>query len=307
MKRSLLAIVAFMVAAAPFAHAEDMEQPRFHHIHINAVDPAKSIEFYKTMFSAVPVKFHDVANGLLTDRSFILFNKVDQPAPWKLESGLYHIGWGGVDGPSEFKWRNEKGVEWETPLSTLGNNYYMYAYGPDKEVIEVWTGFQHNRFGHVHLLSENVEEATNWYVQNLNLQGPARVAPKPPPAPKDFKSDPDNPLNVFRYLWSSAVSTVNDVTINIFAMPSKDTVNWWAYEPLDHLVPSDGRAIDHIAFSYRDIKPVYERMKANGVEIVDDIKHRDEFGIDSFFVRGPDKVLIEIVQEKPLPEGIWEK
>lgn len=306
MKRIVLAAIAMAVAVAPWARGEDMEQPRFHHVHINAVDPAKSIQFYKTMFSAVPVKFRYVSDAVLTDRSFVLFNKVDEQAPWKLESGLYHIGWGGVDGPSEFEWRDKKGVAWETPLSTLGNNYYMYAYGPDKEVIEVWTGFQHNRFGHVHLLSENVEEATKWYVENLGLQGPARITPKPPPAPDDFANDPDNPLGVFRYLWSSQVSTVNDVTINIFAMPSEDTVNWWAYDPLEELVPSDGRSIDHIAFSFRDIEPVYERMQANGVEIVDGIKERDEYAMKSFFVRGPDKVLIEVVEAKPIPEGVWE-
>jgi catechol 2,3-dioxygenase-like lactoylglutathione lyase family enzyme len=254
----------------------------------------------------VPVKYRGLSNAVLVDRSFILFTKVDEPAPWKLISGIYHIGWGGIDGPSEFDWRSKKGVEWETPLSTLGNNYYMYAYGPDKEVIEVWTGFQHERFGHVHLFSDDVAEATAWYVQNLNVNGPGRVPPKPPAAPKDFKADPDNPMEVFRYLWSSQVTTVNDVTINIFAKPSEDTVNWWAYDPIDELVPSDGRSIDHIAFSYRDIEPVFERMKANGVEIVDPIKERKEYGMKSFFVRGPDKVLIEIVEESPIPEGVWE-
>jgi catechol 2,3-dioxygenase-like lactoylglutathione lyase family enzyme len=83
-------------------------------------------------------------------------------------------------------------------------------------------------------------------------------------------------------------------------------VNWWAYDPIDELVPSDGRSIDHIAFSYRDIDPVFERMKANGVDIVDPIKEREEYGMRSFFVRGPDKVLIEIVEEAPLPEAAWE-
>ena len=31
---------------------------------------------------------------------------------------------------------------------------------------------------------------------------------------------------------------------------------------------TDGTAIDHIAFSYRDLRPVYERMVAAGVEVV---------------------------------------
>jgi hypothetical protein len=47
-------------------------------------------------------------------------------------------------------------------------------------------------------------------------------------------------------------------------------------------------------------------MKADGVEIVKPIAKDAALGHTSFFVRGPDKVLIEIVQDKPIPEGIWE-
>lgn len=306
MQRFIGTALIALVLIGSAVRAEDVERPRFHHTRINAVDPAKSIQYYQTMFGAVKVKYRGKADAVMVDRSFILFNKVAQPAPWKLESGIYHIGWGGVDGPSEFDWRTKKGMEWETPLSTLGNNYYMYAYGPDKEVVEVWTGFQHERFGHVHLFSDDVGAATEWYIKNLGLTGPDRVPPKPPAAPEDFKTDPKNPMAIFRYLWTSQVVTDNDVAINIFAKPSTDTVNWWNYEPLGELQPTDGRAIDHIAFSFRSIKPVYDRMKANGVKIEDEIKDRPEFGFKSFFVRGPDKVLIEIVEEKPIPESAWE-
>ena len=62
----------------------------------------------------------------------------------------------------------------------------------------------------------------------------------------------------------------------------------------------------HLAFAYRDIGPVFDRMKAAGVEIVQDIQVSEEFGHKSFFVMAPDKLLIEVVEEKPIPEGIWE-
>ena len=47
-------------------------------------------------------------------------------------------------------------------------------------------------------------------------------------------------------------------------------------------------------------------MQANGVEIVDDIKVRADFGFKSFFVLGPDQVTVEVVEEKPIPQGSWE-
>ena len=301
-QRHFLPIVIFAaMLTGGTASAQEAGQPHFHHIHINSVDPAKSIDYYKTMFGAVPVKFRGASDAVLTDRSFILFTKVDEPAPWKMISGIYHIGWGGVDGPGDFEWRDKKGMEWETPLSSLGTNYYMYAYGPDKEVVEVWTGFQHHRFGHIHLFSDDVGIATKWYVDNLGVNGPQRVAPKPPKAPENIP-----PAQRFQYLWTSAVSTNNGVAINIFATPSEDTMNWWSSDPIDEpLVASDGRVIDHIAFSFHNIRPVFNRMKKNGVEIVDGIRQRKEYGLKSFFVRGPDKVLIEIVKARPIPEGVW--
>ena len=75
------ALTAVFLAVTSAALAED-EKPRFHHVHINAVDPAKSIQYYTTMFSAVKTKYRGLSDAVLVDRSFILFNKVAQPAPW---------------------------------------------------------------------------------------------------------------------------------------------------------------------------------------------------------------------------------
>jgi hypothetical protein len=47
-------------------------------------------------------------------------------------------------------------------------------------------------------------------------------------------------------------------------------------------------------------------MKADGVEILSEPKLQDELKLRSFYVQGPDKVLIEIVEAKPIPEGLWE-
>ena len=297
-----MGLAAIFAGGAATTHAED--NARFHHIHLNVVDPAKTIDFYDKYFSGVRVKFRGKSDAILTDRSYILLSKVESQRPWELTSALYHIGWGGVDGPSEFAWRDKEGVQWETPLSSLGAEHYMYAFGPDKEVVEIWTGFRHNRFGHIHLLSDNVVEAKNWYVKFLGLEGPSQDRPKPPKAPED--SGNAVTANIFQYLWTSQVSTVNGVTINLFARPSEDTLVWWPYGDLGPLVKSDGRVIDHIGFSFRDIEPIFKRMKDGGADIVEPIEERPEYGMKSFFVRGPDGILIEVVEAKPIPESSWE-
>ena len=168
----------------------------------------------------------------------------------------------------------------------------------------MWTGFHHNRFGHVHLLSDDVNAAAKWYMQNLGLEGPPRDIPKPPPPPKDFVLKSGD-QSIFRYLWASAVRAPG-VEINIFGKPDKDYGIWWNYPPMGEFEPTKGRAINHMAFSYRDIDPVFERMQKAGVEILEPISDKPEFGFRSFFVQGPDKVLIEVVEAKPNPEGLWE-
>ncbi len=62
-----------------------------------------------------------------------------------------------------------------------------------------------------------------------------------------------------------------------------------------------------MAFSYRKIEPVFERMKAAGVKIVEPITERPQFKLKSFLVEAPDKVTVEIVEAKPIPEGVWEE
>ena len=48
-------------------------------------------------------------------------------------------------------------------------------------------------------------------------------------------------------------------------------------------------------------------MKRDGVEIVEPIKMHDDIKTKSFSVLGPEKVLVEIVEAKPIPEGVWEE
>ena len=300
-----MALVALLMPRGARAQDED-ERGHFHHVHLNVVDPEASIKYYERFFSGVRIKYRDTADAVLTDRSYILFNKVDSPAPSDLVTALYHMGWGGIDGPAEYEWRKKEGVQFESELATLGTAYYFYAYGPDKEVIEVWTGggFHHNRFGHMHLLANDVNAAAKWYADNLNLRRQGREQPKPSPPPADFDASAVG-ASTFRYLWTSAVVTDNCV-INIFGQPDAEYGFWWKYDPIEKLMPTQGRVIDHMAFSFRDIEPVLERMKANGVEIVKPISVDPKYKLKSFFVMGPDSTLIEVVEAAPLPYSEWD-
>jgi hypothetical protein len=46
-------------------------------------------------------------------------------------------------------------------------------------------------------------------------------------------------------------------------------------------------------------------LKKAGVQILEPIALRPDYGFKSFFVQGPDKVVIEIVEAKPIPDASW--
>ncbi len=279
------------------AWAEDAMPARFHHVHLNVTDPKKSSQFYSRVFRATPTKYNGVADALFTERSFILLNKVDTPPETKLNTGIWHIGWGGVDVKNEYEWWKSHGVDIHTPLSPLPgkDNFYMYINGPDKELIEINT-MGHHRFAHVHFFCTDVNETANWYARHLGLK----------PRSTNVKK-PAGDMSTLAGIWMNFIQCDN-VTMIFFGKPDVSPAPpWWPDEPLKEIQPTRGRPIDHIAFSYRDIEPVFQRMKADGVEIVEPISMHEDTKTRSFLVLAPDKVTVEIVEAKPIPEGIWEQ
>lgn len=285
-------------AAVP-ADAAKEPVASFHHVRLNVTDPKKTINFYKKYLGAVEVAYRGQTPALFTERSFILLNKVDAPPPHLPKSAISHIGWASVDGQADYEWLKSQGVEFETPIGQLGNNYGMYLYGPDKELVELWTGGRNHRFDHLHLWATDVEATAKWFREHLGVKG--NVLPQPQ------LKDRENIAAI-----RMAFLQCDNVGIVLFGRPDFES-RWWpggSFKtedgPAGPFEPTDGRTIDHVAFSYRDIEPVFERMKAAGVEIVQPIAEQKDLGHKSFFVRAPDNILVEIVQAKPIPDASWE-
>ena len=282
---------ALALATGAPARAIDTQTPtsaHFHHVHLNVTDPKATIAFYEKFFGATEVRYRGLSDGLFTEKSFILLSKVATPPPTNLGTSLWHIGWSGVDGQSEFAWRVGEGIGVQTPATPFGSNYYMYFWGPNREVIEIWTANKNHRFEHVHLLASNLPATLGWFSQNLGL------------AP--LLATPEKVTGV-----TTNYVRVDNVSISVMEIPAsgQPRPSWWPGEVVNSVQPTDGTAIDHIAFSYTDIKPVFQRMQRAGATIVRPIAKSPEYGLTSFFVRGPDQLLVEIVAEAPIPAGVW--
>lgn len=300
LQTSAMGVGAASIAASPAPAAaaraqgaapRGEERAHFHHVRLNVTDPRESMRFYQFMFGATQIRFRGVADALYTERSFILFNQVSQPPPAALESGIWHIGWGAVDLPNEFLWWKSHGMDVHTEIYPLGQGHVSYFNGPDRELIELNTQ-GHHRFSHVHLFASDVNETAEWYTRHLGLAG------RPPvPKPEDMSSV---------RAWSTGFRCDN-VSFIVYGQPDyTPRPPWWRWEPLTELKPQAGRAIDHIAFSYREIEPVFERMQSDYVEIVSPIRFDPRLGLKSFSVMAPDRVTVEIVEARPIPEGVWD-
>jgi catechol 2,3-dioxygenase-like lactoylglutathione lyase family enzyme len=270
------------------------EEAHFHHVHINAVEPQESIDFYEKIFGAVEVEYAERTAALFVERSFILFDQVDTPAPSTLESALWHIGWGGIDGTNEAKWLAAQGVRFEVEPTRLGSSHYMYLLGPDDELVEIFTGERNHRFNHVHLFATDVNATTGWFERHLGLapRAPAPVEPR----------ERGGQLR-----WGNSIR-VDNVSIVVFGLPEgQERPPWWPETAKPgQFAPTHGRVIDHIAFSVHELDPLFARMKAEGAEIVEPVAERADLGTRSFFALAPDGLLVEVVEAKPIPDAAWE-
>lgn len=287
---SVAALIGLLWASVGVTQVQTPTPARFHHVHLNATDPQKTFEFYEQVFGSKRVKFRDKSDALFTGRGFLLVNKVDR-APKDLETtAIRHIGWAGVDGPNEFAWWKARGLDFHTPLTPLGQNWFFYIWGPDRSIAEIYTGDKNHWFNHVHYSVEDVAATAGWYERNLGMRFPDSARqPRP--------SDPAQ-------RWGTS-ARMDDIS---FVLIYKD--HYYAdsekrLPPGRRLESTRDSPVDHIAFSYENIQPAFDRMKAAGVQIVEPIAVRAAEDLKSFFVQGPDNVLIEVVEAKSIPDGLW--
>src|SRR5579883_2919295 len=125
---ALLLLAGWALYAAPDAPA-DSDKPaapeaHFHHLHLNATDPAAAIDFYTAKFDCEKAKFMDVQNAVWAQKSWLLFHKVDKAPPWEFTSTIWHFGWGAEDMKAEYKRQLDMKTKFQTPITPLGTTFF---------------------------------------------------------------------------------------------------------------------------------------------------------------------------------------
>jgi catechol 2,3-dioxygenase-like lactoylglutathione lyase family enzyme len=301
MNRTVQFVSALALSIA--AHAQDPTSvptaplARFHHVHLNTVDPEAAINFYTSKFKAERQKFAGLRDAVWTGDSWLLFAKVDSPPPADTISGIWHIGWGGEDMKAVYQKQLDSGTKFQTPLTDIsgmtgsaensGSFLYAYVDGPDHALIELNTAKHHN-FGHVHMFSANPIATGEWYMAHLGLK--ARLSKDA----RTYRNTQNAP---------AAFMTANHVSMIVYPVEYLTTSGYAPFKDRKELAPTRGRVIDHVGFAVDDLNVALAHMRASGVKITAEPVTR---GLIKFaFIEGPDQVAIELIEDhSPQPTKI---
>jgi catechol 2,3-dioxygenase-like lactoylglutathione lyase family enzyme len=270
--------------------AAQMPAAHFHHIHLNATNPAAAIDFYTSKFDCEKAKFAGEWNGVWAQKVWILFNKVAGPPASAITSSIWHFGWGAEDMKVEYQKQLDSGTKFDTPItdiSDLANSpgfYYAYVDGPDHALIELNTA-SHHHLGHLHLLSADPIAAGEWYVKYF---GVVRRGGSPPAREPNFYKG---------YQVGPAMSLMSD-NINIIIFPMEFARKAYApqWSGRTAFEPTEGRVVDHIGFSFDHLSETLEKIRKDGVKVTQEIETAFHGKVKYAFIEGPDKIRIELVE-----------
>ncbi len=291
------AIAASMTVAYLAAQQAASTTPalaRFHHVHLNVTDPKAAIDFYTSKFAADKGRFEGLTDAVFTQKSWLLFQKVNTPPPSEIVSAIWHIGWGAEDLPKEYQRQLDMGTKFQTPItdiSDIGGNpalkgkgqfYYAYVDGPEHTLIELNTARHHN-FGHVHLFSENPAAAGEWYVKEFGATNARYQKVR-----REYNGIAIGP---------SASLMMDNVNIIIYPVEYPRSQMKQDWDGRKTFESTKGRAVDHIGFSVDHLDDAIARLRKDGVTITDEPRSSANGKIKYAFVEGPDKIRIEVIED----------
>ncbi len=193
--------------------------PRFHHLHLNSVDPAAAIDFYVRQF---PRSSRTTWGGLpalaAPNDVLVLFTRVTTPPATSPQTALWHFGWHVTDTRASLETYEARRDVTLLPLYTTdeGGSVFIssdtwpsmggtpgltraqiaeakangvqptrtggfgYMRGPDAALVEYAGNHPAERFNHVHMFHDDPFCAQLWYVNHLNAPVVAgRTSPTP--------------------------------------------------------------------------------------------------------------------------------
>lgn len=325
-----LSVLGFILALATVAAAQPapVESIRFHHVHLNSVNPAAAAAYYPKPFaqSATKTTFNGF-EAVKTGNIYILFTKVAATPQNELtgpQTSVWHFGWN-TPNSREYNDRfRAMGLEiaqmWDAAdgkLVDLSSDTlpglptqeqilemrakgvqptrqggFGYLRGPDGALVENAQAGTTERFNHVHMYHEHPRCAMEWYVTHLGARMPQGRGGTPAavPSASDCKTTTYAPPT-----WPSFAKTgfVREPSGGVQFDDISILIRPW---PGGGLVSTRGKIVDHWAVSTADLTATVTRLKSEGIKVLEDIH---PWGSSrAAMIEGPDRIAIEIVEVK---------
>jgi hypothetical protein len=274
-----------------------LDTPRFHHLHLNSVDPDAAIEFYVRQFTTTARSTWGGLPALHSPNDvLLLFTRVLEPPSIAPETAIWHFGWHAPDSRASLEtYRGRDGLEllplytgdgpgsvlvssdtWPGAGGTLGRTSaqiaeakangveptrrggFAYMRGPDRAIVEYAGNYPAERFNHVHMWQEDPLCAELWYQEHLQA------------TPLFNRPDPVTETNckVARGVERSFPALEPD---GMFRAPSGGVafgdvwLPWYMRQGEAPLVASRGHVYDHFALSVARLDPWVEKLERAGI------------------------------------------
>jgi hypothetical protein len=254
-------------------------QLHFHHVHFNSPDASKDIEFFMKFYGGKPIDFcKDATSGeptpaVQTERGYFLFTRVAEPADPTLDSELDHVGFASTNPSMEL----QRLMALDVPLWPIGDNITGQCMDVEMGMACIGGAFFYTQLpSGARIEVSNAPGPSTSGFAHTHLKGPL---------PEFFSQVLGPALQMGRdAVHVDGVNITNTLLDRFEPEAPKET---------------KGKPIDHLAYSTTDLMAHYDRIKGAGIEIADEVAMRPEYGFKSFFVKSPQGIWIEIVEDTP--------
>ena len=228
MPRWVLACACLLLVTAAIVGLRAETFP-YDHLHFNASDPAKAVEWYLANLGA---KHGAAPDRVVIGRTIFAFAKLNNPQP-SAGGAIDHVGFSVADVDATLKLLQAAGATVVAPArDVLGLGTAVLVEDPFGVRIELLRDLETPGFHHIHLRVPDPEANLKWYVENF---GGERAKLK-------------GRLDAVKYV--------------------NPTV-WLLAEKGDAAAPSQGRAIDHLGWAVADVDAKVSDLASKGLKTVD--------------------------------------
>ena len=302
--------------------------PRFHHLHLNSVDPDAAIDFYVRQFSSTEKTTWGGVPALKSPNDvLVLFTKVDAAPAIKPQSAIWHFGWhvtdarrsleayrsrrevkllplyttdeGGSVLISSDTWQPTSGAPGLTKaqiaearakgIKPAGGGGFAYLRGPDNAIVEYAGDYPAERFNHVHLFEEEPFCAQLWYRKHLNA--PAMEGRASPTAMTEAGCKVERgPDRSWPALEPEGMFRTPRAAVTFGDV----ALTWYAPQGEEPLVGTRGQLYDHIALSVTDLDAWVAKLRGEGVTFLEQPYRLGD--TRAVMIEGPSREALELVE-----------